>query len=331
MPTASRFGCGVWPDARDRSSKKSLRQIDMHAGAVAGLAVGIDRAAMPDRLQRIDGRVDDPAARLAVGRRDQADAAGIGSSNSGRRRAAQRSAIAAARCASRSRTGSVMPRPRCGRRWQALRGSRQMRVDCVGRVAAVADRPDHQARRRARCRRRRTRRRGWSSSSCESSRTVPQRVTPSSGAPNSARQFLGIEAQRLDHQVGRRAEIAAPGSRSGARRPVASGAPRRIRAARTPATVAVAVEGVGRGQPDELDALLLGIAAPRAASPACWRGRGDRGSVTEPRPGGRRCARSPSRCRRRRSRRRACRRASSAPSSNAGTASPKPLRLEAVR
>ncbi len=50
----------------------------MDAGAVAGLAVGVDRAAVPDRLQRIDAA---PATtsrrRLAVERRDQADAAGV--------------------------------------------------------------------------------------------------------------------------------------------------------------------------------------------------------------------------------------------------------------
>ena len=49
----------------------------MDAGAVAGLAVGIDRAAMPDRLQRIDAGLHHVAALFAVQRRDQADAAGV--------------------------------------------------------------------------------------------------------------------------------------------------------------------------------------------------------------------------------------------------------------
>ena len=38
----------------------------MDAGAVAGLAVGIDRAAMPDRLQRIDAGYNHLAPPLAV-------------------------------------------------------------------------------------------------------------------------------------------------------------------------------------------------------------------------------------------------------------------------
>ena len=49
----------------------------MDARAVAGLAVGIDRAAMPYRLQRIDARHDHVAPSLAVERHDQADAAGV--------------------------------------------------------------------------------------------------------------------------------------------------------------------------------------------------------------------------------------------------------------
>ena len=49
----------------------------MEPGAVAGLAVGIDRAAVPHRLERIDRRLNDTAARLAVGRGDQADAARV--------------------------------------------------------------------------------------------------------------------------------------------------------------------------------------------------------------------------------------------------------------
>ena len=73
-------------------------------------------------------------------------------------------------------------------------------------------------------------------------------------------------------------------------------------------TGVVAEEGLGRGEPDELDAFFLGVAGPRAASPACSRGRGDRGSSPRRRPGAPRCARNPSPYRRRRSRRRACRR-----------------------
>src|SRR3546814_17562985 len=50
----------------------------MQPRAVAGLAVGIDRAAMPHRLQRIDRRLDDAPRRAPVGRGDEADAARVG-------------------------------------------------------------------------------------------------------------------------------------------------------------------------------------------------------------------------------------------------------------
>ncbi len=49
----------------------------MDARPVAGLAVGIDGAAVPDRLQRGDAGLDHVAPRLAVEGGDQADAAGI--------------------------------------------------------------------------------------------------------------------------------------------------------------------------------------------------------------------------------------------------------------
>ncbi len=71
-----RFVAGVL----DVLSEEVLRDFHVDAGAVAGLAVGIDidRAAVPHRLERIDRRLDDAARRRAVGRGDQADAAGIG-------------------------------------------------------------------------------------------------------------------------------------------------------------------------------------------------------------------------------------------------------------
>src|SRR5262249_46636907 len=49
----------------------------MDAGAVAGLAVRVDRAAMPDRAKRFDALLDDIAPRLAVDRRDEPDSARI--------------------------------------------------------------------------------------------------------------------------------------------------------------------------------------------------------------------------------------------------------------
>ena len=50
----------------------------MDTCTIARLAVGIDGAAVPDGAQRLDRRLDDAARGLAVGRRDHADAAGIG-------------------------------------------------------------------------------------------------------------------------------------------------------------------------------------------------------------------------------------------------------------
>ena len=58
--------------------EKPLRQVDMNARAVAGLAIGIDRAAVPHGFQRIDRRLDHPPRGHPVGRRNKADAARIG-------------------------------------------------------------------------------------------------------------------------------------------------------------------------------------------------------------------------------------------------------------
>ena len=58
-------------------AEEFLRHLDMDAGTVAGLAVGVDGAAVPHGLQRLDAAGHDFAARCAVDRRDQADAAGI--------------------------------------------------------------------------------------------------------------------------------------------------------------------------------------------------------------------------------------------------------------
>ena len=58
-------------------AEEILRDLDMDAGAVAGLAVGIDGAAVPHRLQRVDAGHHHVAAALAVQRHDQAHAAGI--------------------------------------------------------------------------------------------------------------------------------------------------------------------------------------------------------------------------------------------------------------
>src|SRR5262249_38412025 len=63
--------------AMDVLIEEVLRDLDVDACPVAGLAVGIDRTAMPHRLERGDRRLDHLAPRLPVDRRDEADAAGI--------------------------------------------------------------------------------------------------------------------------------------------------------------------------------------------------------------------------------------------------------------
>ena len=54
-----------------------LRNLDMDAGAVAGHAVGVDRAPMPHGLECRDARLDHVAPRRAVERGDQPDPTGI--------------------------------------------------------------------------------------------------------------------------------------------------------------------------------------------------------------------------------------------------------------
>ena len=49
----------------------------MQSCAIACFAIGIYCAAMPDRLQRLNTRRNDAVRRLAICRRDQANAAGI--------------------------------------------------------------------------------------------------------------------------------------------------------------------------------------------------------------------------------------------------------------
>ena len=62
---------------RNRIVEKADGQIDMQSCAIAGLAICINCAAMPYRLQRLNTRRNNAARRLAICRRDQANAAGI--------------------------------------------------------------------------------------------------------------------------------------------------------------------------------------------------------------------------------------------------------------
>ena len=71
-----RAGTRLVADIFDLLAEEGLRHIDHDAGAVAGLAVGIDRAAVEQGLQRLDGQIDDFALLRAVDGTDDADAAG---------------------------------------------------------------------------------------------------------------------------------------------------------------------------------------------------------------------------------------------------------------
>src|SRR5690606_32581689 len=56
--------------------KEPDRDLNMDAGTVTGLAVGVYRAPVPDRLQRIDAVLNDLARWLAVDRDDKTHTAG---------------------------------------------------------------------------------------------------------------------------------------------------------------------------------------------------------------------------------------------------------------
>ncbi len=76
LPDRDRLVARRVAGALDLVLEERVRDLDMDARAVAGLAVGIDRAAVPDRLQRVDAVLHHLAAPRAVDRHDKAHAAG---------------------------------------------------------------------------------------------------------------------------------------------------------------------------------------------------------------------------------------------------------------
>ena len=156
-PTKIGPSFGVWPVRDDLLAEEILRRVDEDAGAVAGFAVGVDGAAVPDGFQRGERERDDIAARFAVDGGDEADAAGVAlvcRRDRGRR--------AQARVASRAIVArdliSYAVGSFCrdlGLRLNVGRASRRPRRGLRGW-------PRRRARRRGRCRRRRTRRVRWS-------------------------------------------------------------------------------------------------------------------------------------------------------------------------
>ena len=185
--------------------------------------------------------------------------------------------------------------------------------------------PRPQGWRRARCRRRRTRRGRLVIMVRKSTVTVPQRLTLRSGAPNRAGRSSGSKPSALITRSASQREAGAvdhlgrlPAGGVGARRDACGGREHRSRRRASPS------EGFRARTARRTRRPLPRRCAPRAASPACWPGRGGRGTSPTWRPGGPRCGRSPWRCRRRRSRPRACRRRSARRLSKSGTASPRP-------
>jgi hypothetical protein len=63
--------------ALDRFGKEILRYFDMNAGPIAGLAISVDRPAMPHGAQGVDPRLHNIAAFLAIKCGNHAYAAGI--------------------------------------------------------------------------------------------------------------------------------------------------------------------------------------------------------------------------------------------------------------
>ena len=75
LSDGDRAGMQQMTAALDGIGEEILRDFDVNARAVAGLAIGIDRTAMPDGLERVDTGFHHVAAGLAVQGGDEADAA----------------------------------------------------------------------------------------------------------------------------------------------------------------------------------------------------------------------------------------------------------------
>ncbi len=76
LPHRDQLGhVGFVPGAADLIVEKLDRDLHMNARAIAGLAIGIDRTPVPDRLQRLDAVLNHLARRAAIDRNHQPDAA----------------------------------------------------------------------------------------------------------------------------------------------------------------------------------------------------------------------------------------------------------------
>ncbi len=76
LTNEDRAGARLVADILDLLAEEGLRHIDHDAGAIARLAVGIDRTAVEQGLQRLDRQIDDFALLRAIDRADNTDTAG---------------------------------------------------------------------------------------------------------------------------------------------------------------------------------------------------------------------------------------------------------------
>jgi hypothetical protein len=67
----------IMAGAGNMFDKKVARNFDMDTSTITGHAISIDRAAMPDGLQRLDGRIDNGAVGLPSLRRNKTNTTGI--------------------------------------------------------------------------------------------------------------------------------------------------------------------------------------------------------------------------------------------------------------
>ena len=75
--TGGKPRCQHQPGFRGRLAQKARRHFDQQTAAVAGLAVGRDGATVRQSIERTDGRLQHPMARLVIETRDQTEAARI--------------------------------------------------------------------------------------------------------------------------------------------------------------------------------------------------------------------------------------------------------------
>ncbi len=282
---------GVWPISRTCWRKKAWGRPDQDAGAVAGLAVGRHRAAVPDRLQRAMASSTTSRRGMAVDGADEADATGVVL----RRRVVgvrRDQALAIVQIPANVLAHAAASRPSAASARALIQRSMSTAARCPSRTAQTTSEAPRTASPAANTPGRLVALVG----AC--SRTVPCALSARSRRAYEARIVLRVEAQGLDHHLGGQVQL-------GVRRLDRAAAARvgraelHARQAHAVHRMRVAEQSLRRRQPLEAHALLLrhGHFAGRARhvlAIAAIERRQPSG-----RPGARRCAHSPWRYRRR--------------------------------